>query len=109
MRSRITSAILVGVAALIGISLAAPASARVFVGFGFGVPLFAPWYYPPPVYVPPPVAYTPPPIVYEPPTYVAPQEPVWYYCDNPRGYYPYVGSCREGWRTVPATPPRAAR
>lgn len=29
----------------------------------------------------------------------------WYYCDSAEAYYPYVSSCREGWRTVPATPP----
>lgn len=31
----------------------------------------------------------------------------WYYCDAAKAYYPYVGTCPEGWRTVPATaPPR---
>ena len=37
------------------------------------------------------------------------QAPVWYYCDDPAGYSPYVSSCPSGWRTVPAkgpTPPR---
>jgi hypothetical protein len=29
----------------------------------------------------------------------------WYYCDNPKGYYPYVQSCNGPWRPVPATPP----
>jgi len=28
----------------------------------------------------------------------------WYYCDNPKGYYPYVSSCSSGWRQVPARP-----
>lgn len=114
--------IALGVGAL-GIGLATPAQARVFVGIGIGVPLFAPplfapplfapWYYPPafyaPRYLPPPVVYAPPVAYQQQPTYVAPQKPVWYYCDNPRGYYPYVGSCQEGWRTVPATPPEAGR
>jgi len=31
--------------------------------------------------------------------------PVWYYCENPQGYYPYVHECPGGWRTVPASPP----
>jgi hypothetical protein len=46
-----------------------PASARVFVGFGFGVPLGYPgWgWYPPPVYYPPPPVYYAPPAVYSPP------------------------------------------
>jgi hypothetical protein len=33
----------------------------------------------------------------------------WYFCENPRGYSPYVSSCPSGWQTVPAngpTPPR---
>ena len=52
------------------------------------------WYfYPAPVY-PYPNPYVPP--------MVAPQPgPVWYYCQNPAGYYPYVPACRY-WRVVPA-------
>ncbi|HYZ24201.1 MAG TPA: hypothetical protein VE690_18780, partial [Rhodopila sp.] len=43
-----------------------PAEARVFFGFGF--PVYPPYYYPPPaVYYPPPVVYAPPPAVYPPP------------------------------------------
>jgi len=56
-----------------------------------------------PVYVQPapaPVYQTQP--AYQPPP---PAESNWYYCDNPRGYYPYVTSCPSGWRTVPSTPP----
>ena len=30
--------------------------------------------------------------------------PVWYYCASSQTYYPYVQSCQEGWRVVPATP-----
>jgi len=30
----------------------------------------------------------------------------WYYCDSAKAYYPYVAECKEGWRTVPATPPQ---
>jgi hypothetical protein len=61
------------------------------------------WYfYPAPVY--------PYPNPYEPPVeLVAPSAPpptqFWYYCDAPRGYYPYVPACAGGWRKVPATPP----
>jgi hypothetical protein len=29
----------------------------------------------------------------------------WYYCDSAKAYYPYVSECKEGWRSVPATPP----
>ncbi|HUB94545.1 MAG TPA: hypothetical protein VL993_01420 [Stellaceae bacterium] len=99
-----------------GVLLPAPADARVFVGVGVGVgpywgwpyaynpyPYPYPYYYPaPPVVYAPPVAYVPPPA--PAPTVVAPQAQSWYFCDNPRGYYPYVGSCTSGWRQVPAQP-----
>lgn len=29
----------------------------------------------------------------------------WYWCDEPKGYYPYVAQCAGGWTPVPATPP----
>jgi hypothetical protein len=39
------------------------------------------------------------------PAYIAvPPSPVWYYCDNPRGYYPSVPACATGWRAVPRQP-----
>jgi hypothetical protein len=93
------------VALTCGVALApAPAAARVIVGFGFGVPIVpAPWYY-----APPPVVYAPPPVVYAPPpqpAYVSQPGQMWYYCENPRGYYPYVASCSGAWRQVPAQPP----
>lgn len=28
--------------------------------------------------------------------------PVWYYCSDPPGYYPYVSQCYTAWQTVPA-------
>jgi hypothetical protein len=31
----------------------------------------------------------------------------WYYCDSAKGYYPYVATCNEAWRPVPAIPPPA--
>jgi hypothetical protein len=102
-------------AALAGAALlalgAGAAEARTFVSVGVGVPLYAPYYYPPPVYyappvvyAPPPVVYSPPPVVYSAPTYVQQPAQTWYYCDNPAGYYPYVSSCPTAWRQVPATP-----
>jgi len=104
-----------GLAALmvaIGFALAATsAAARVVVGFGFGIPVVpAPWYYAPPpvVYAPPPVVYAPPPVVVSPPpppAYVSQPTQTWYYCDNPKGYYPYVATCNGAWRQVPAQPP----
>ena len=65
------------VAALIGCFAAtSPASARVWIGFGFpgiyvGPPAY-PYYYPPPVYYPPPPVYYPPPPMSYAPSY-APQ------------------------------------
>jgi hypothetical protein len=29
----------------------------------------------------------------------------WYYCDSSKSYYPYVASCKEGWKPVPASAP----
>jgi hypothetical protein len=95
----------------LGVALAPlPAAARVVVGFGFGVPVVpAPWYYAPPpvVYAPPPVVYAPAPVVVAPPpqpAYVSQPSSNWYYCDNPKGYYPYVATCSGAWRQVPAQP-----
>lgn len=95
-----------GVAATLGLGLAAavfstPASARVVVGFGFGVPVVVP----PVVYAPPPVVYPAPVVVAPQPTYISQPAPTWYYCNNPRGYYPNVTACASGWRAVPAQPP----
>ena len=64
------------------------------------------WYfYPQPVYPYP--DYVPPAIVVQQappvPTGLPPAQN-WYYCDNPKGYYPYVASCGTAWREVPATP-----
>ena len=76
-----------------------------FFSFGFfGFPLI----FPPPVFAPAYSAYADP--TYEPTTAVqqtsgvAPT-PYWYYCDAPKGYYPYVQSCSAGWRQVPTMPP----
>ncbi|HTT07174.1 MAG TPA: hypothetical protein VMH34_00045 [Gammaproteobacteria bacterium] len=59
-------------------------------------------------------------IVQQPPTYVQqqpapppapaaapaqPQAQYWYYCEQSKGYYPYVRDCPAGWKSVPAEPP----
>ena len=39
----------------------------------------------------------------------APQAPAastWYYCQSSKSFYPYVTQCAEGWKQVPATPPK---
>ena len=72
------------------------------------------WYfYPVPVY-PYPDPFTPPAVIInqqpqtsEPPVTaeVPPQPQYWYYCDSRKAYYPYVSTCPESWRAVPAEPP----
>ena len=37
-----------------------------------------------------------------------PPQAYWYWCDDPKGYYPYVAQCPGGWEPVPATPPAPA-
>ncbi len=112
MFRRIAMAAALGVAGVtLAAGLAAPAQARVFVGVGIGAPLVYPYpygYVPPPVYYAPPAYYAPPPVYYTPPAYAptpgAPPAQSWYWCDNPRGYYPNVQACPGGWRQVAATP-----
>jgi len=97
--------------------ISSPAMARTIVSVGIGMP--GPAYYGPPPYAygPPAYYYAPPPPVYvvpPPTTYVIPapapvvQGPapaaVWYYCDNPQGYYPSVPNCSSPWRPVQPTP-----
>lgn len=61
------------------------------------------WYfYPAPIY-PYPDPYIPPVATLQPPP--GAPGPVWYYCPNPPGYYPYVPQCPVPWQAVPATPP----
>ena len=82
-------------------------------GFYWGGPLAAPWYSGPyysPYYYP--YYYSAPPAVIQqqPPVYEERQQPpsqYWYYCQDPKGYYPYVKTCPGGWmKVVPqVTPP----
>jgi hypothetical protein len=62
------------------------------------------WYfYPMPIY-PYPDPYVPPAVAVQPAPPVA-RAQIWYYCDNPAGYYPYVAACSSAWKAVPAVPP----
>jgi LTXXQ motif family protein len=57
------------------------------------------WYfYPEPVY-PYPNPYIPPLPAAPPPAQY------WYFCASSNAYYPYVPTCADGWKAVPATPP----
>ena len=84
-------------------SVMAHGRGRVHLGLHFGVPLFPSyWYYPPP-----PVYYYPYPVVpASPPVYVErnQEDAWWYYCEQTRGYYPYVKECPAGWKRVPPAP-----
>ena len=82
-------------------------------------PYWGPWYYPPAYYYPPyyPVVVerTAPPVYIEqqsaapamPPPAAAPaaQNNYWYYCNELKGYYPYVKECPGGWQKVSPQPP----
>lgn len=86
-------------------------------GYGGDViigPLWTPWWgpYSYPYYYPYAYGYREPSVIIErePETYIqrddTPQEQYfWYYCNNPKGYYPYVKRCPEGWKKVRPTPP----
>lgn len=90
---------------------AAHGRGRVHFGVHLGAPLYwgYPYYAPPPpfVYYPAPVYYPASPPVYverDPPAAEAPAQSWWYYCEQVRGYYPYVKQCPGGWQRVPPTP-----
>jgi hypothetical protein len=109
----------------IGAMVSAAASAQHWhgggrVGIYFGVPVYAPFYYPAPYVYPypyPPFTYAPAaPSVYvergdAPPESSAQSAPpgVWYYCPDSQAYYPYVKECASPWQQVSPQPPRAAK
>jgi hypothetical protein len=64
------------------------------------------WYFYPRVVYSPPDPYIPPIVVTQPTQPAAPPPAqYWYFCTSSNSYYPYVASCPDGWKTVPATPP----
>ena len=91
-------------------TISSPGHARGRIGIVIG-PGWGPWwgwpYYP---YYP---NYSPSPVIIqqEPETYIQqpPQEDVpnyWYFCQDPKGYYPYVKKCPKGWlKVVPPSAP----
>jgi hypothetical protein len=62
-------------------------------------PFFYPYYPAYPYYSQPPVV-----IQQQPQEYILPESQpeasYWYYCSNPKGYYPYVKRCPGGWMKV---------
>lgn len=80
---------------------------HVFVGgrFFFGGPGWpGPWGPYPYLANPPVMVQQTPPVYIQQPTPGA--TAYWYYCAQPRAYYPYVKACPGGWMTV--VPPTAA-
>lgn len=87
--------------------------ARGHFGFYFGAPVYPyyPYAYPyqSPYYYPPTIITVP----VTPPTYIqqSPQTDqqypsgYWYYCNKPKGYYPYIKQCAENWQEVEPVPP----
>lgn len=80
-------------------------------GFGLGLGLLGldaialggyPYYYPYGYY--PPVVVQQPVIAVAPAVAAAPAA-AYYYCNNPKGYYPAVASCLIPWQQVPIAPP----
>jgi hypothetical protein len=70
--------------------------------YAYGYPYPYPYAYPPVATVPSTQVYVQPlaPAAAQPPPPAS-----WYYCDQARGYYPYVQQCPGGWRAVAPTPP----
>jgi hypothetical protein len=66
------------------------------------------YWYPEPIYPYPTIAsevvVTEMPIAAAAPVSAAPAVPMYYYCDNPAGYYPNVPVCNQPFRPVPVTP-----
>ena len=68
------------------------------------------YWYPEPIYPYPSVAsevyvtQMPAPVTVQAPPAAAPTAPMYYYCDNPAGYYPAVPVCNQPFRPVPVTP-----
>jgi hypothetical protein len=90
---------------------AAPGLARGHGHFGVGVVVapgwgwYGPYSYPYPYYSAPVVVESEPTLYVEP---QAQEQQYWYFCKNPKGYYPYVKNCPDGWMKVVPTPAPAA-
>jgi hypothetical protein len=100
-------------ALLLGNSMSAQAD-RGGHGHGhFGVdfmigPGWGPWWGPYPYGYGYAYPYAPPVVIErEPELYIEPQtqeQNYWYFCNDPKGYYPYVKKCPNGWMKVVPSP-----
>ena len=87
----------------------ASAHGRARVGVYIGGPYWGPyWGWGPAYYYPPPYYYYPPAPA-QPTEYIeridSSEQGWWYYCEESRGYYPYVKECAAGWKRVSPAPP----
>ena len=103
------------VMAVLLLSAAAGQAARIHGGIWIG-PVWGPgWWGPPypyyPYYAQPPVVIQqqPAPEIYVQPPPQAEEPSYWYYCQDPKGYYPYVKQCPNGWMKVVPSPPPSQR
>ena len=88
------------------VALPNPASARVWVGFGFPLVVGPPAYYPPPpYYYPPPAYYPPPPPYYGAPPYAGYAPPSPGYSQPGAQYTPSNQSCMAGGSVCPMEHP----
>ncbi len=83
-------------------------SGSVWIGPGWG---WDPWwgpaypYYYYPDYATPPVLVQQPPEEYiQQPAQQSEEPSYWYYCQDSKGYYPYVKRCPSGWLKVAPSP-----
>lgn len=98
----------IGTGVIIGAPLLEPVDPFWFGYDSFAYPdEYAPLY-PPEVYAAP-QPYLPPAPVYPASSGEGPSQPIWYYCQNPMGYYPTVQNCNTDWQAVPGSvlPPPA--
>ncbi len=76
-----------------------------------GYPAYSGWGWGAGFYLYDPFLFYPQPVVRQEIVVPAPVEPLapqpvqyWYFCTTANAYYPYVSSCPEGWKAVPAVP-----
>ncbi len=76
----------------------------VWIGPVWGPAYPYPYYWSPPVTVQQPVIAEQPPAEYVQQSPPSDEQSYWYYCQDPKGYYPYVKKCPNGWMKVAPSP-----
>jgi hypothetical protein len=73
----------------------------IWIGPGWGPGWWGPTYS---YYAEPPVVVQQSPEVYVEQAPQSEEPSYWYFCQNPKGYYPYVKQCPNGWMKVEPSP-----